>query len=311
MRNRSALFAAALVALAVGCGKKSDSGSGTGTGATPPPPPPPAERLSAGKQPTMPPLAASTDPLNDAKIALGHALFFDKRLSFDGSRSCYSCHLNENGLGGATPLAIGAGEKPLPRHSPALWNVGYLDGGFYWDGRSDSLEAQAKAAWAGGNLGVGEDKLAAKTAELAKIPGYQALWKAAFGDAPATPEHVTAALAAYERTILCTDTPYDKFAAGDKTALTEGQQRGLDVFLGKAQCSACHTPPHFTIAQQAKGEVYWNAGVGFAGYWKARQAGLTRSRCYLRDTRLVLAYLAALAAAGVWGLVLVFQRWLV
>lgn len=265
MRNRSALFAAALVALALGCGKKSDSGSGTGTGATPPPPPPPAERLSAGKQPTMPPLAASTDPLNDAKIALGHALFFDKRLSFDGSRSCYSCHLNENGLGGATPLAIGAGEKPLPRHSPALWNVGYLDGGFYWDGRSDSLEAQAKAAWAGGNLGVGEDKLAAKTAELAKIPGYQALWKAAFGDAPATPEHVTAALAAYERTILCTDTPYDKFAAGDKTALTEGQQRGLDVFLGKAQCSACHTPPHFTIAQQAKGGVYWNAGVGFAG----------------------------------------------
>jgi hypothetical protein len=52
------------------------------------------------------------------------------------------------------------------------------------------------------------------------------------------------------------------------------------------------------------------AGVGFAGYWKARQAGLTRSRCYLRDTRLVLAYLAALAAAGVWGLVVVVQRWL-
>ena len=53
------------------------------------------------------------------------------------------------------------------------------------------------------------------------------------------------------------------------------------------------------------------AGVGFVGYWKARQAGLTRSRCYLRDTRLVLGYLAALAAAGVWGLVLVVQRWLV
>jgi hypothetical protein len=53
------------------------------------------------------------------------------------------------------------------------------------------------------------------------------------------------------------------------------------------------------------------AGVGFAGYWKARQAGLTRSRCYLRDTRLVLAYLAALAAAGVWGLVVLVQRWLI
>ncbi|MBK9032014.1 MAG: cytochrome-c peroxidase [Myxococcales bacterium] len=150
----------------------------------------------------MPPLAASTDPQNAAKVTLGNALFFDKRLSVDGSRACYSCHMNENGTGGALPLALGAGDKPLTRHSPTLWNVGYYDGAFYWDGRAETLEAQAKGAWAGGNMGVGEDKLEAKAAELAKIPGYAAMWKDAFGPGPATAAQVTEALSAYERTIL-------------------------------------------------------------------------------------------------------------
>jgi cytochrome c peroxidase len=179
--------------------------------------------------------------------------------------ACYSCHLNEDGTGGHDPLAIGPGGKQLPRHAPVMWNVGYWKGAFYWDGRSPTLEAQARAAWAGGNMGVGEDKLGAKTAALLKIAGYKELFKAAFGDGPYTPDHVTQALAAYERTILCNDTPYDRFANGDKTALTEGQQRGLDLFMGKAACMACHTPPHFTVAMQMEGGIYWNAGVGITG----------------------------------------------
>ncbi|MBK9034083.1 MAG: c-type cytochrome [Myxococcales bacterium] len=114
-------------------------------------------------------------------------------------------------------------------------------------------------------MGVGEDKLEAKAAELAKIPGYAAMWKDAFGPGPATAAQVTEALSAYERTILCTATPYDKFAGGDKAALTEGQQRGLDVFMSKGLCTACHTPPHFSAAMMTKGGVFWNAGIGFAG----------------------------------------------
>ena len=65
------------------------------------------------------------NPMTPEKVALGRQLFFDKRLSADGTRACYSCHLNENGLTDGRPLAIGALGKKLPRHSPTLWNIGY------------------------------------------------------------------------------------------------------------------------------------------------------------------------------------------
>jgi cytochrome c peroxidase len=105
------------------------------------------------------------NPQSDAKVQLGYQLFFDKRLSVDGSRACYSCHQNEDGNGGHEPTAIGAQEKPLPRHSPVIWNVGYLSR-FYWVGRSESLEAQALGAWGGGNMGVGNEGLDANAKEI-------------------------------------------------------------------------------------------------------------------------------------------------
>lgn len=271
------LFTSVVVAAALtaACKKKTaEEGAGSGSQAAPPPTPAPM-RPSQNPQAKLPPLEASTDPQNPAKVALGNVLFFDTRMSSDGTRACYSCHQNEDGTGGHDPLAIGAGGKQLTRHSPVLWNVGYLKNAFYWDGRSPTLEAQAKAAWAGGNLGVGEDKLDAKLAELLKLPGYKDLFKAAFGDAAPTVDMATQALAAYERTLVCNDTAYDKFAAGDKAALTEGQQRGLDVFLGKGGCNACHTPPHFSVAMQMDGGVYWNAGVGVAGKDPAATEGPT------------------------------------
>jgi len=262
-------------AMTAACKKKAaDEGAGSGSMTAPPPPPAPM-RPSQNPQTKLPPLEASTDPQNAAKVALGNTLFFDKRLSVDGTLACYSCHQNEDGTGGHDPLAIGPGNKQLTRHAPVMWNVGYLKGAFYWDGRSATLEDQGKAALAGGNMGLGEDKLQAKTDELLKVAGYKTLFKAAFGDAPITVDHVTQALAAYQRTIVCDQTPYDKFAAGDKTALTEGQQRGLDVFLGKGACNACHTPPHFSVALQVEGGVYWNAGIGVAGKDPAATEGPT------------------------------------
>jgi cytochrome c peroxidase len=267
--TRMTLLSLALAAcVAGGCKKKADEGGATGTGAATGSgpatggPPPVEQRLSQGALQAMPALALPDDANRAAKVALGNALFFDKRLSVDGSRACYSCHLNENGTGGADPIAIGPGDKKLTRHSPVLWNLGYAKGAFYWDGRAPTLEAVAKGAWGGGNMGVGDDKLEAKAAEIGKIAGYKPLFKAAFGDDAATAERVQQALAEYMRTFVCADTAYDKFAKGEKTALTEEQQRGLDVFLGKGQCSACHTPPHFSISMQVDGGVYFNAGVG-------------------------------------------------
>lgn len=201
------------------------------------------------------------NPQTEAKIALGHQLFFDKRLSVDGSRSCYSCHQNENGNGGETPLAVGAKEKQLTRHSPSIWNVGYLDA-LYWDGRAPSLEAQAKGAWGGGNMGVGKEKLGEKTAELAKIEGYKSQFDAVFPGEGLTPDTVAKALAAYERTLVCDRTAYDRFAAGDPSALTAEQKKGYLLFAGKAQCVLCHAPPLFSNAMGVAGGVFHNVGIG-------------------------------------------------
>jgi cytochrome c peroxidase len=265
---------AVVVFAAIGCDKKKDpgagsgagtgtaagGGTGTGTGSVA------IARPSQGTLPQLQPLALPDDPKRAEKIALGHALYFDKRLSGDGSRSCYACHLNEDGTGGHDPIAIGAGDKPLTRHSPVMWNVAYQQGAFYWDGRAKTLENQIKAALEGGNMGVGTEpgKLDAKAAEIGKIAGYKKLFAAAFPDAKEIePEHVIGGVAEYIRSaLICKDTAYDKFAAGDKSALGEAQQRGLDLFLGKAQCAVCHAPPHFSSSTAIDGGQYHNVGIG-------------------------------------------------
>ncbi len=203
------------------------------------------------------------NPQSDEKVALGHKLFFEKRLSVDGSVSCYSCHQNENGNGGADPTAIGAKEKKLTRHSPVIWNVGYLPA-LYWDGRAANLEAQAKGAWGGGNMGVGADNLDKKAKEVAALPEYKDLFKKAFPEEEASADVVAKAISAYERTLICNDTAYDKYAAGDKKALSDEQKDGLELFMGKAMCSACHAPPFFSTAYMGKG-TFFNVGIGIEG----------------------------------------------
>ncbi len=204
------------------------------------------------------------NPQTDAKIELGHVLFFDKRLSVDGSRSCYSCHRNEDGNGGHEPIAIGAREKKQRRHSPVIWNVGYL-GKLHGDGRSDSLETQAIDSLEGGNMGLGKDKLPSKTQQIAKIAGYRPLFEHAFPGQGATATTLVRALAAYERTLVCNDTAYDKYAKGDKAALTDAQKRGFVVFTERAKCDTCHTPPFFSIAYSSPQGVFYDVGIGTEG----------------------------------------------
>lgn len=211
--------------------------------------------------PTVPDMPIPKDkPQSAEKIELGRQLFFDKRLSSDGSLSCYSCHQDEQGSGGKDPIAIGANNKPLTRHSPVLWNVGHLPA-FYWDGRADSLEAQAKGAWAGGNMGVGTENLDKKAKEIAALPEYQAQFKKVFPDQKASADLVVEAISAFERTLECKDTAYDKYAAGDKAALSPEQKAGLELFMGKGMCTACHAPPFFSSAYFGKGTFY-NVGIG-------------------------------------------------
>src|SRR3569623_2029745 len=255
-------WSAALLATAalVGCKSKTSTPAQTGSAAPAPAPEAPKVRPSQQPLPQMPALELPADPKRAEKVALGHALFFDKRLSGANDRSCYSCHANEDGNGGHDPLAIGSGDKKQTRHAPVIWNTAYFKGAWYWDGRAKTLEDNATAAWAGGNMGAGKDILVKKAATIAALPGYKKLCEAA--GMKGTPDDIAAALAEYERTLLCKDTAYDKFAAGDKTALSDAQQRGLDVFLGKGQCLICHAPPYFSTAMGVDGGGYFNMGIG-------------------------------------------------
>lgn len=224
-----------------------------------------APRASQQPLPQMPTLELPDDARRTEKIALGHVLFFDKRLSGANDRSCYSCHRNDDGTGGHDPIAIGSGDVKLTRHAPTLWNVGYWKNAGYWDGRAPTLEENTRGAWGGANMNAGKDNLDAKAAELAKIVGYKNLFEEAFGKTPIKGDHVAQALSEYMRTLVCTDTAYDKFAAGDKTAMTEQQQKGLDVFAGKGMCITCHSPPHFSTAMAVDGGAYFNVGLGTQG----------------------------------------------
>ena len=191
------------------------------------------------------------NPLTAEKVALGRQLYYDARLSGDGSRSCYSCHLCENGLTDGRPTAIGAYEKALTRNSPTLWNIGYHTQ-FYWDGRADSLETQALKAWTGGNMGAKDT--APILARLAAAPGYAAQFGAVFGAAPSE-TNVTQALAAYMRTIISDDTAFDHFQEGDAGAIDAGARRGWDLFQ-QFGCVECHAGVLLTDQQ------FHNVGIG-------------------------------------------------
>lgn len=199
------------------------------------------------------PMEAPPDnPTTPEKAALGRQLFFDKRLSADESRSCYSCHVCEHGLTDGLPKAIGAFNKQLPRSSPTLWNIGYHKM-FYWDGRSPSLEKQAMAAWQGGNMGA-KDHEAEIVAKINAIQGYHSQFHNVFGG-DATAESIMQAISAYERTIISGDTAWDRWQAGDQSAASESARRGYEVFK-TAKCTNCHDGVLLSDQQ------FHNVGVG-------------------------------------------------
>lgn len=230
-----------IAVLTVGCSKNSQTAGGFTPDIQPLP-----KQLVTYEPMTIP----ADNPLTPEKVALGRQLFFDERLSGDGSRSCYSCHLCEKGLTDGLPKAIGAFNKQLPRSSPTLWNVGYYKE-FYWDGRSPSLEKQAMAAWTGANQGAKADEIVTK---LNALQGYHAQFQKIFGS-DATPDTVVKAIAAFERTIISGNTAWDRWKAGDTTAINQSAWRGWNIFQA-IKCNNCHDGVLFTDQQ------YHNVGIG-------------------------------------------------
>ncbi|MBS0207168.1 MAG: c-type cytochrome [Planctomycetes bacterium] len=182
------------------------------------------------------------NPPTPEKIALGKQLYFDGRLSADNKVSCASCHDPAKGYSNGDQFATGVDGKKGGRNSPTVINAAYQSFQF-WDGRAKSLEEQA--------LGPIQNPiemnltLDAVVAKLNAIEGYKKQFQQVFGS-DVTADGIAKAIAAFERTLLSGDAPYDKFKAGDQGALSEAAQRGMKLFFGKANCSACHSGPNFT-----------------------------------------------------------------
>ncbi len=178
-----------------------------------------------------------------ARVELGKALFFDTRLSGSGAMSCSSCHLPDLGWTDGRKLPILPNGEVVGRHSPTVENLAY-NTQFMWDGRKASIEDQAM----GPHRHLSKEAYAASAAKLREIAGYKAMFARAYPGEPMNEATISRALAAFERTLVSNDSPFDRWVAGDTSALTPEQYRGYKVFLdpAKGNCAACHSGPNFT-----------------------------------------------------------------
>lgn len=198
------------------------------------------------------PYCPEDNPHLEEKVELGKQLYFDKRLSKDNTVSCATCHDPEKGWSNGEPFATGVRGQVGGRSAPTIVNAAYSTLQF-WDGRATHLEGQALGPIQ--NPIEMDMTLEEVVAKLNKIEGYRKQFRAIF-NTDVTADGIAKAIAAFERTILSGDAPYDRFKAGDTKALSEAAQRGMKLFFGKANCSACHSGHSFSDF------AFHNIGIG-------------------------------------------------
>lgn len=201
-------------------------------------------------------LSELEDPPTPETVRLGRWLYFDTRLSADNTISCATCHKPENAFSEPTPVSTGIGGQKGGRKSPTFLNAAWtLYPHFFWDGRADSLEAQA--------LGPVENPIEmgntvdAMIQDLQGIAGYGPYFEAAFGSPGITPQRVAEAIADYERTRMSGNSAYDRWKDGDQDAVSAEVKLGDELFFGKAGCNQCHLGFNFTDS------LFHNLGVGW------------------------------------------------
>jgi cytochrome c peroxidase len=183
------------------------------------------------------------NPQTTLKIALGKMIYFDTRISKDNTVSCATCHDPQKGWSDEGPTSMGIHGQKGGRRAPPVSNAAYLPLQF-WDGRAQSLEEQAKGPIQNPiEMGSTHE---AMIQTLVGIQGYTSQFEQVFGPGPVTVDHVAQAIAAFERTVVTTDSPFDRFAKGDDEALTPLEKKGLEIFNGKGHCTACHWGSNFS-----------------------------------------------------------------
>ncbi len=210
------------------------------------------------------------NPLTKAKWELGRQLYFDSRISLDGTVSCATCHNPDKGWTDQSPVATGIDGQKGGRSAPTVLNTVY-GRTMFWDGRAPSLEGQAQGP-PQNPIEMGKQSYKQIVERLRTIPGYQEQFHKVFGT-DVTLDGIAKAIATFERTVLTGNSPYDKYVGGDMKALNESQKRGMVLFglrlspdddfkaegvtLKKANCTSCHAGFNFTD------EKFHNLGVGY------------------------------------------------
>jgi len=205
-----------------------------------------SEDMEKWLRPTEVPQPAN-NRLTPERVELGKLLYFDVRLSSSEKISCATCHHPKQGWTDLKPAAKAVGHEGAigPRNSPVILNAAYQNRQF-WDGRARTLEEQA--------LGPIEADvemnmpLKVLIPKLNKIKGYQKLFKVAYPESKGviTNDYLAKAIASFERTVVSTIAPFDKYAMGDKNAISEKAKKGFDLFKNKAHCVDCHDGFNFS-----------------------------------------------------------------
>jgi cytochrome c peroxidase len=178
------------------------------------------------------------NPITDAKAKLGDMIFDEKRVSSDNSVACNTCHSPRNGFTTHTETSRGVGDQIGKRNAPSILNAMFYKS-LFWDGRAATLEEQAKLPILN-PVEMGQKDPREVVAKLAAIPEFVEAFQKVF-DRPPNWEDMGKALAAFERTRLSTEAPFDRFLHGDEKAFNASQRRGWALFTGKARCATCHT----------------------------------------------------------------------
>ncbi|MET4848554.1 cytochrome c peroxidase [Bradyrhizobium japonicum] len=202
----------------------------------------------------------SPSTLRPARVALGQKLFFEPRLSGDGTVSCATCHDPARAFTDGRPLAVGIHGRVGQRNAPTVLNALYNKTQF-WDGRVDTLEQQA-ALPITNPFEMGSASIGDALSRIAGDKDYQAQFMQAFGR-DVNEQDMLSAIAAYERTLASFDSPFDHFIAGDGNAISDSARRGWDLFNAKARCHLCHAltdnQPDATLFLDSD---FHNVGIG-------------------------------------------------